>query len=43
MKALMSVARHAVNELGNTQHLPYVVAEVFDARREQVAEHTLST
>lgn len=37
MKALMSVARHALNELG-ASHLPYVVAEIFDARREAVAK-----
>jgi hypothetical protein len=37
MKALMSVAHHARNELGDAP-LPKVVAELFDARREAVAK-----
>jgi ion channel POLLUX/CASTOR len=38
MKTLMSIARHVRSELGEAQKTPLVVAELFDARREQIAK-----
>jgi hypothetical protein len=38
MKTLMSIARHVRSELGEGQKTPLVVAELFDARREELAK-----
>jgi hypothetical protein len=38
IKTLMSIARHVRSELSETMETPLVVAELFDARREEVAK-----